>query len=85
MPPHVLEHEPHLALFVEGDDPLLFYKKIAEAAEKRLKPGGSLFFECNEFNAESVADGLRTSGWKGVELRNDLSGAPRMVHAVWHP
>lgn len=79
MPEHVLAHEPHDALFVEGDDPLLFYRAIARFAQQRLAPGGGLFFECNEFNARQVALLLQEMGFSSVALQQDLSGAERMV------
>ncbi len=82
MPDHVLAHEPGLALFVDDDDPLLFYRTIAQFCQEKLRPGGALFFECNEFNAQQVADLLREAGFVAVELRKDLAGAERMVKAV---
>ena len=82
MPDHVLAHEPGLALFVYDDDPLLFYRTIAQFCQQKLRPGGVLFFECNEFNASQVADLLREMKFVGVELRRDLAGAERMVKAV---
>ncbi len=82
MPNHVLAHEPGLALFVDDDDPLLFYRTIAQFCQKKLRPGGALFFECNEFNAQQVADLLREVGFVEVELLKDLAGAERMVKAV---
>lgn len=81
MPDHVLAHEPGLALFVDDDDPLLFYRTIAQFCQQKLRPSGALFFECNEFNAPQVADLLREIGFVGVELRKDLAGAERMVKA----
>ncbi len=85
MPEHVLAHEPHEALFVEGDDPLLFYRAIAHFAQQRLAPGGGLFFECNEFNARQVALLLREMGFSNVALQQDLSGAERMVWGESRP
>jgi len=82
MPEHVLAHEPALALFVDDADPLLFYRAIAQFARQKLKPGGCLFFECNEFNAQEVAGLLEGYGFSGIELRNDLYGAERMVSGV---
>jgi len=79
VPQHVQAHEPWLALFVESDDPLLFYRVIADFAGKKLQPGGMLFFECNEFNAVEVEQLLREKGFKDVRLQQDLSGADRMV------
>ena len=79
MPAHVLAHEPHLALFVEDADPLLFYRKIAEWGKTRLAPGGYLLFECNEFNAREVVQLLEQQGYKHTTLHKDLSGADRTV------
>jgi release factor glutamine methyltransferase len=79
LPEHVLLQEPSMALFVEGDDPLLFYRKISNFAVKWLQPEGCLLFECNEFNAKAVVKLLENNGFCEVELRKDLSGADRMV------
>ena len=81
MPQHVLDHEPTLALFVEDPDPLIFYRTIAERAQTLLAPGGALFFECNEFNASAVKALVQKLGYKQAELRQDLSGADRMLMA----
>lgn len=81
MPEHVLAHEPTLALFVPDDDPLLFYEAISMLAWQHLRPGGGLFFECNEFNAPEVAGLLEKHGYSDVRLRQDLSGKDRMVSA----
>jgi release factor glutamine methyltransferase len=83
MPRHVLEHEPEMALFVDHEDPLLFYRVIAEYARLTLLPGGALFFECNEFNASEVAPLLTQLHFEHVHLRKDLNGADRIVHAVY--
>lgn len=83
MPEHVLAHEPALALFVDDADPLVFYRAITRFAMQKLKPGGCLFFECNEFNAQEVAGLLEFYGFTGIELRNDLNGAERMVSGVY--
>jgi len=83
MPEHVLAHEPALALFVEDAVPLLFYRAIIKFATRNLKSGGCLFFECNEFNAEDVAEMLDRAGFTSIELRKDLFGADRMVSGVF--
>ncbi|MBC7774138.1 MAG: peptide chain release factor N(5)-glutamine methyltransferase [Phycisphaerae bacterium] len=83
VPEHVLAHEPSLALFVDDPDPLLFYRAIADFSLEKLRPGGMLFFECNEFNAAAVVEILRQKGFKNVELRKDLAGAERMVKAAF--
>lgn len=82
VPEHVSAYEPAAALFVDDEDPLLFYRAIADFSLKKLNPRGALFFECNEFNAVEVAEMLRTKGFSDVELRKDLSGAERMVCGV---
>jgi len=82
VPPHVFNHEPHLALFVTDEDPLLFYREIACMSRDKLKPGGWLYFECNEFNAGEVAEMLVSEGFSLVESRKDICGADRMVRAM---
>lgn len=77
--PNVLEHEPHLALFVEDDDPLLFYRKIARLAQIHLKPDGRLFFEINQYLGPETVDMLKAEGFKHIVLRKDLMGNDRMV------
>ncbi len=79
MPEHVLAYEPELALFVADADPLLFYRTIADFALLHLLPGGTLLFECNEFNATEVVALLQMRHFAGIELRQDLAGADRMV------
>ena len=81
MADNVLSYEPHLALFVEDEKPLIFYEKIADFAKKHLLTEGSLFFECNEFNAAEVVEMLKEKGFKTVELRRDMSGKDRMIRA----
>lgn len=82
VPEHVAAHEPGLALFVDDADPLLFYRAIADVALEKLRPGGALFFECNEFNAPEVAALLQQKGFTKIELRKDLAGAERMVRGL---
>lgn len=79
VPEHVLAHEPALALFVEDNDPLIFYRVIGVFALEKLQPGGALFFECNAFNANEVVSLLVRLGFSDVTLRQDLAGADRMV------
>ncbi len=79
---HVRAHEPHLALFVEDADPLLFYRAIAAKALQALSPGGTLWFEGHHVHVPAVADLLRKSGYSDVSVINDLSGSPRFVRAV---
>jgi release factor glutamine methyltransferase len=81
MAANVLDFEPALALFVEDDNALLFYECIADFALSHLYTNGYLFFECNEFNAKSVAQLLENKGFKHVILQKDMSGCDRMVRA----
>ncbi|MDX2070955.1 MAG: peptide chain release factor N(5)-glutamine methyltransferase [Haliscomenobacter sp.] len=82
MPVQVTEFEPHLALFVSDDDPLIFYRQIARFAQQNLRTGGYLFFECNEYNASEVATMLSEMAWKEIVLQKDLSGKERMIRAL---
>ena len=84
MKAHVLDYEPHLALFVENNDPLIFYKEICSFAHKHLKPNGSLYFECNEFNAKDVVTHLKNNGFKNTTLKKDLQGKNRMIKASFN-
>lgn len=77
----VINHEPHIALFVDDEDPLIFYKEIIDFALGHLNAGGNLYFECNEFNAKEVKELLELNGFEDVELRQDLQGKDRMIRA----
>ena len=76
--PNVLENEPHLALFVSDDDPLIFYSKIADLAKKHLKENGVLYFEINQYLGKETVDMLSKKGFK-TELRKDSFGNDRMT------
>jgi release factor glutamine methyltransferase len=77
--PNVLDNEPHLALFVPDNDPLIFYKKIAELAAANLNPNGQLFFEINQYLGKETQDLLESLGLKNIELRKDIYGNDRMI------
>ena len=79
---NVTDFEPHSALFVPEDDPLLFYKAIADFATTNLVANGLLFFEINESYGKEVVELLANKGFKNIELRKDISGRDRMVKAV---
>jgi len=79
---NVTDFEPHTALFVPENDPLLFYKAIADFATTNLTENGLLFFEINESYGEETVDFLNNKGFKNIELRKDMSGRDRMVRAV---
>lgn len=79
---NVLDFEPHTALFVPNEDPLLFYRAIAHYARNYLTSGGSLMFEINQYLANETVALLRDEGFQEVVLRNDINGNPRMIMAV---
>lgn len=78
---NVLDFEPHLALFVPENDPLLFYRAIADYASFTLQKNGSLFFEINENYGEQVVEMLIGKSFVDVKLRKDLNGKDRMIKA----
>ena len=82
---NVLEHEPHLALFVPDEDPLLFYRVIAHYALRHLKPQGHLYFEINTAYGAETCDLLRGLGYREVTLVNDFTDRPRFVTALYAP
>jgi release factor glutamine methyltransferase len=77
--PNVLEYEPHLALFVDDIDPLLFYRKIAELAIKNLNPNGKLYFEINQYLGKETIKLLEDFGFRNVELKKDIYGNDRII------
>ena len=80
---NVLENEPHLALFVTDDNPLIFYNKIADLAIQNLTKNGLLFFEINQYLGEETTEMLKNKGFSKIELRKDLFGNDRMVKASY--
>jgi len=76
---NVLDYEPHLALFVEDTDALLFYRKIAQLALTSLTPNGKLFFEINQYLGKETVALLEKLGFKNIELRKDFVGNDRMI------
>ena len=76
-----MEHEPHTALFVPDDDPLLFYRAIAQYASTALKPGGWLYFEINPLYAEPLRDMLNMMLYHDIEIKEDQYGKQRMIRA----
>ena len=84
MQKNVLDYEPHLALFVEDHDPLIFYKKIAELAKTSLKPKGALYFEINQYLGNETVELLKKLDFKNIELKKDMFGNDRMVKAVFY-
>jgi release factor glutamine methyltransferase len=79
---HVVSQEPHLALFVSNDGPLIFYRRIAEFAQQRLSPEGKLYFEINEALGSETVSLMKEKGFPKVTLRKDINGKDRMVCAT---
>lgn len=82
MHPNVLDFEPEMALFVENDQALIFYKEIALKALKYLKSGGSLYFELNENFADETSKLISDLGFIAIEIKLDLQGKKRMLKAI---
>lgn len=81
MQPNVLDHEPSLALFVPDDDPLVFYRAIAEFAASRLLQHGKLYLEINESYGSELVNLLKSFGYSDIELRKDFRGKERFAIA----
>jgi release factor glutamine methyltransferase len=79
---NVLVHEPHLALFVSDENPLVFYKAIADFAKTNLNSNGQLYFEINEYLGSEMVEMLKNKGFINIELRQDMQGKDRMVKAT---
>jgi len=79
MQKNVLDFEPEIALFVDDNDPLLFYKAILNYSKSNLKPGGKLYFEINENLGENVIQLFQKSGFEKITLKTDINGKNRMV------
>ena len=78
---NVLEHEPHLALFVKDNNPLLFYDKIADFAKNHLTKNGKLYFEINQYLGKETVDLLKSKEFKNIVLKKDMFGVDRMIKA----
>lgn len=76
---NVLDYEPHLALFVEDNDPLIFYRKIASLAQNGLLKNGKLYFEINQYLGKEMIDLLESMSFENVELRKDIYDNDRMI------
>lgn len=78
---NVLNNEPHLALFVDNKNPLLFYNKIAELAKKFLIKNGQLHFEINQYLGKETIKLLAEKGFKNIQLKKDIFGNDRIITA----
>ena len=81
MRPNVREHEPSLALFVSDENPLEFYRAIAEGLHKNLKAGGWLFFEIHEDYGVPLLEMLEALGYSEIQLKKDIFGKDRFIKA----
>ncbi|TCC90245.1 peptide chain release factor N(5)-glutamine methyltransferase [Pedobacter frigiditerrae] len=82
---NVVANEPHRALFVSNENPLIFYETIASFALKNLANNGLLFFEINEYLGEQTVNLLKDKGFKNIELKKDMQGKDRMIRASYNP
>jgi release factor glutamine methyltransferase len=76
---NVLDYEPHLALFVDDNDALIFYRKIAALAKNSLLENGQLFFEINQYLGKEMTDLLERMNFKNIELKKDIYDNDRMM------
>lgn len=79
---NVLQYEPHLALFVEDNDALLFYRKIALLAKGNLTPNGKLYFEINQYLGIEMIEMLENFGFRDIVLKKDIYGNDRMIRCI---
>lgn len=79
---NVLDYEPHLALFVEDHDALLFYRKITQLAKKNLVQNGQLFFEINQYLGKEMITLLEEYQFRNIELKKDIYGNDRMIYGI---
>lgn len=82
MEPHVVQHEPHTALFVPDENPLLFYETLSLFGKEKLHAGGALYVEINESKGDAVVKLFQKAIYGDVQLRRDMQGKDRMVKAV---
>ena len=82
MEKNVLEHEPSIALFVPDEEPLKFYRAIAEYASSALKSEGALYFEINPIYEKEAREMLEELGFKDIKTKEDAYGKKRMMKAM---
>ena len=82
MSKNVLNFEPHIALFVDNNSPIIFYERIADLAQKKLKSGAWIYFELHYKFSELVKHYLEKVGFKKIEIKKDLQGKNRMIRAM---
>ena len=80
---NVLDYEPHKALFVSDNDPLIYYKEIAKIATNNLNKNGLLFFEINEKYSKQIIELLSNLNFVDIELKKDINGRDRIIKSVF--
>ena len=80
---NVLDYEPHNALFVSDNDPLIYYKEIAKIATNNLNKNGLLFFEINEKYSKQIIELLSNLNFVDIELKKDINGRDRIIKSVF--
>ena len=78
---NVLKNEPHIALFVEDNNPLIFYAKITELAKNYLTKNGVLFFEINQYLGKETVELIKLKGFNKIQLKQDIFGHDRIIIA----
>ena len=76
---NVIENEPHLALFVPDEDPLRFFREIADFAKTALNPNGHIYFEINENMGNTLMNLLLSKNYLNIRVKKDINGKDRMV------
>lgn len=79
MSKNVLNYEPETALFVENSNPLIFYDKICNFANKYLKPKGKIYFEINEYLSKEMIELIKNHNFTNIELKKDINNKDRMI------
>ncbi|MCB9190361.1 MAG: peptide chain release factor N(5)-glutamine methyltransferase [Flavobacteriales bacterium] len=80
---NILVHEPHLALFIADEDPLLFYRKMLDIGQTSLEKGGKCYFEFNEQYGAEMQELMTQKGYSDIRIIKDLSGKNRFAYCVW--
>ena len=80
--PNVVNYEPHLALFVPDNDPLVFYKALIHYSTRRLHKNGRIYMEINEAAGEEIKKLFVSAGMQKIEIKKDLQGKNRMVRVI---
>ena len=79
---NIIAYEPHTALFVPDNDPLIFYKAIIEFSKSLLDPEGSVYFEINENHGQEIKELCSMNGFCEAEIRQDMNGKDRMMKVI---